>query len=647
MNAQGYRKLAFALLAVLGSVPAVLSQCTNNNTVIAGGAITPPCPGSIIVPCVNGGQYALVNVTLGNIYEFGTCNATYDTRITLYNNSGGGSIGYSDDACQTQSIVVWTATYTGQLRVLVDRYVSIFNTCAHSGGCAPLSISCYSPAPAVSNNECSGAIDLFVFPTCFSQTFSNVGATNSSTTPSPSCSFTGTARDVWFRFTAPGSGAVVIRTQAFSLGDLVMQLYSGACGSLVRVQCDDDSGPGLTSLIDRRCTNLTPGAVYYLRVWGQGSTTGTFGVCVEGSDVFTTPQQDCSGGFTLCSSGSINNASDFTGCSADLNTTNMGCLGSLEQQGTWYFFSPQSTGDISFNIVPMNALGQPDDVDFDFAVWGPLTAVTCPPPAAPIRCSYALPPSGGPWATGLQSPNTDNSEGSTGNGFLAPLTIGAAQIGRIYMLYVDNFNANGQAFSLSWGLAAPGQLDCTLLPISVIDLNARMEHSSVAVEWTAQHEAPVSHFIVEHSVDGTTFKSIGTIMATSGVAATTDYRFDHVDPVPGLNYYRLTSISDSGSEERTRVVSVLWMDSDDVIRPYPNPAGDMVFVDLSSFEPGSAHTLHLFDASGRDLRTHRFGPEGSSSTVRIPLLGLSAGCYVLSLLDPDGQRLASCRVVKE
>ncbi|MGV3637167.1 MAG: hypothetical protein ACO1NQ_05915, partial [Flavobacteriales bacterium] len=95
-----------------------LGQCSNNNTVIAGGAITPPCPGNMIVPCVNAGQYALVNVTLGNIYEFGTCDATYDTQITLFNNAGGGNVGSNDDACgfnEAQSIVVWTATFTGQL----------------------------------------------------------------------------------------------------------------------------------------------------------------------------------------------------------------------------------------------------------------------------------------------------------------------------------------------------------------------------------------------------------------------------------------------------------------------------------------------------------------------------------------------------
>lgn len=647
MKTLRYCVIMFAALMVMGTGYTARAQCTNNNTAIAGGAITPPCPGTMIVPCVNAGQYALVNVTLGNIYEFGTCNATYDTRITLYDNAGGGSIGYNDDACQTQSIVVWTATYTGQLRVLVDRYVSIFNTCGHSGGCAPVAITCYTPPPAVTNNECAGAIDLFVMPTCFPQTYANTGATNSTTTPAPSCSFTGSARDVWFRFTAPASGAVVIRAKVYSLGDPVMQLYSGTCGALVQVQCDDDSGPGLAPLIDRRCSNLTPGAVYHLRVWGQGSTTGTFGLCVEGVDVFSTPQQDCTGGFTVCNSGAVNNASDYTGCTVDLNATNMGCLSLLERQGTWYFFSPQATGNISFSIVPLNALGQPDDVDFDFALWGPSASITCPPPNAPIRCSYALPPVAGPWATGLASPNVDFTETATGNGFVAPLTIGAAQVGMVYTLYVDNFNANGQAFNLTWGLAAANQLDCTLLPISVIDLSARNDRASVAVEWTAQDLATASHFIVEHAVDGVEFHAIGTTLAATGRGGATDYRFYHMNPSVGLNYYRLTSVEADGAEQQSRIVSTHWGSAHQDLYPSPNPSKDFVRVDLSPYELGAGCNLRVVDASSRVVWSQPVGGSVAAGPVEVPLHGISAGFYAIQVLNPQGQRLATGRLIKE
>lgn len=645
MNSRPLSHWAFLAIALVVDTTAAWSQCTNNNTAIAGGAITPPCPGNMIVPCVNAGQYALVNVTIGNIYEFGTCDATYDTRITLFNNAGGGSIGYSDDACGVQSIVVWTATYTGQLRVLVDRYVSLFTPCGHSGGCAPLSITCHTPAPAVTNNECAGAIDLFVLPTCYPQTFSNAGATNSGTTPSPTCSFTGTARDVWFRFTAPASGAVVIRTRSFTLADAVMQLYSGTCGSLVRVECDDDDGPGLMPIIDRRCTFLTPGNTYFIRVWGLGNTTGTFGICVEGYDSFNTPTQDCSGGFTMCSSASISNASDNTGCSADLNATNRGCLGVVERQGTWYLFSPQSAGTVGFVITPLNALGQPDDVDFDFAVWGPFSSVTCPPPVAPIRCSYAAPPAAGPWTTGLQTGNVDLSEDATGNGFVAPITVAAGDVGRVYMVYIDNFNANGQSFNLNWNLSGPNQLDCDLLPVRIIDLKASPIEDQVLVEWTAQDAAKTTHFVVEHSSDGTTFAPIGTVDAQGSGAGTSDYQFHHSTPVEGMNFYRLMSVDENGFQEWTRTVSVLFRSDLRVLTAVPNPTRDIVHILLGDLESEDHLTIQLIDGTGRPVK-------GSGVAVRPPSVALDVqlldgGCYLVILEDQNGEVLGTGRFIKE
>lgn len=645
MNSFTHRHRASLAFVLVMSASTGWAQCTNNNTAIAGGAISPPCPGNMLVPCVNAGQYALVNVTLGNIYEFGTCDATYDTRITLYNNAGGGSIGFSDDACGIQSVVVWTATYTGQLRVLVDRYVNLFNTCAHSGGCAPLSITCHAPAPAVTNNECAGAINLLVLPTCSPQTFSNIGATNSAAPPNPTCSYSGSARDVWFRFTAPASGAVVIKTRSFTLGDAVMQLYSGACGTLTLVECDDDDGPGLMPLIDRRCTLLTPGNTYFIRLWGLGTSTGTFGICVEGYNSFSTPAQDCGGGFTMCSSASISNASDHTGCSNDLNTTNRGCLGVVERQGTWYLFSPQSTGTVGFVITPLNALGQPDDVDFDFAVWGPFSTVACPPNAAPIRCSYALPPVAGPWATGLQTGNVDLSEDDTGNGFVAPITVAPADVGQVFMVYIDNFNANGQSFNLNWNLSGPNQLDCAPLPVRIIAFDAAPIEGEVRVEWTAQTVANTSYFVVEHSTDGTAFDPIGTMDAQASDAGTSDYLFYHDTPAEGMNYYRLKSVDENSLPEWTRTVSVLFRSDLRVLTAVPNPTRDIVLLHLGDLPHEELLTVRLFDGSGRQV----MGAGGAARppSVSLDVQHLDAGYYLAILEDSHGNVLGTGRFVKE
>ncbi len=90
------RPIAIALLGSFSTL--VWGQCPNNN-VLTGTAVTPVCSGTTTVPCVQGGQYALINVVAGNVYTFSTCGGTVvDTEITLYNNAGGTAVGYNDDA---------------------------------------------------------------------------------------------------------------------------------------------------------------------------------------------------------------------------------------------------------------------------------------------------------------------------------------------------------------------------------------------------------------------------------------------------------------------------------------------------------------------------------------------------------------------
>ena len=134
-----YARLALAS-ALLASGSLVFGQCPNDNTYWQ--TTTPTCPGSTVAStCLFGGEYQLINVVAGNTYTFSTCGTTtWDTQITLYNNAGGGSLGYNDDACGLQSSVTWVATFTGQLRVLIDAF-----PCANLSSCATLTVNCSTP----------------------------------------------------------------------------------------------------------------------------------------------------------------------------------------------------------------------------------------------------------------------------------------------------------------------------------------------------------------------------------------------------------------------------------------------------------------------------------------------------------------------
>jgi hypothetical protein len=106
----------------------------------------------------------------------------------------------------------------------------------------------------------------------------NVGATNSNETNPACASFNG--GDVWYSAVVPTSGSLTFEVNG-GTGDLTDTggaVYSGSCGSLVLISCNDSSSSnGDHPLII--VTGQTPGATLYFSVWEYGNNSfGTFQV---------------------------------------------------------------------------------------------------------------------------------------------------------------------------------------------------------------------------------------------------------------------------------------------------------------------------------------------------------------------------------
>jgi len=134
------------------------------------------------------------------------------------------------------------------------------------------------------NDNVSGAIDLSVGDTlCESPVLgTNLGATDSGEI-APSCG-SGTAYqggDVWFKVMVPATGELTIETSAAdtnTIADTLLEVYSGSAGNLTSIECDDDDGAGLYSIVE--LTGLTPGDVLLVRVWEfQNDNKGNFNIC--------------------------------------------------------------------------------------------------------------------------------------------------------------------------------------------------------------------------------------------------------------------------------------------------------------------------------------------------------------------------------
>lgn len=218
-------------------------------------------PGDEIVysftPVTSGNYIFTGNATSGDpdFFLMSTCNNT-STNIT-------GSCWDSGDRTVYLSAGV---TYY----LVVDNYLSSNN--------ADYSVIVNTAASGPSNDDCSGAIPLTVGTSCSFSSYTNANATATVGVPAPGCAnYLG--GDVWFTATVPASGHLILDMDDNIMTDAGMAIYTGNCGSLTLVECDDDdSNNGLMAMIDR--SGLTPGSTVYIRVWEYGNdNNGSFYIC--------------------------------------------------------------------------------------------------------------------------------------------------------------------------------------------------------------------------------------------------------------------------------------------------------------------------------------------------------------------------------
>lgn len=170
------------------------------------------------------------------------------------------------------------------------------------------------------------------------------------------------------------------------------------------------------------------------------------------------------------------------------------------------------------------------------------------------------------------------------------------------------------------------------LPVTLLDFEAVAQGSTGLLTWKTAEETNSSRFVVQRSVDGVRWDSIGVVAAAGNSAVTRDYRFVDANPVAGYDDYRLALVDRDGARQLS-IVKRVFFGGTGVARVYPNPAGDVVNVELPGLEGTTVATL--YDATGALVYRQEFG--GYTTTLQVR--PLPAGIYQLVIEGPNGWQL--------
>ncbi|TZF96103.1 T9SS type A sorting domain-containing protein [Chryseobacterium panacisoli] len=148
------------------------------------------------------------------------------------------------------------------------------------------------------NDNCSGAIPLTVGTdfTSGALTSTNLNATTDGSLPS--CG-SDAVDNVWFTVVVPASGKLRIKTGEVSgslFNDSILTVYSGNCGALTEIDCNDDDNLGFSSI---SLSGQTPGTTLYISVWKYNSSINNGEFQISAYDPIPPANDNCSGATPL------------------------------------------------------------------------------------------------------------------------------------------------------------------------------------------------------------------------------------------------------------------------------------------------------------------------------------------------------------
>ncbi len=233
--------------------------------------------------------------------------------LEIYDNVSGDQIAYFDFCPSTPTTV--TATNGGGLEVyFYSDSSNEVGECGYGGFTA--TISCVPAEAGVLNDDCANAIPL----SCGDVV---TGSTTNATLDGPTADCTGglVAPDVWYTIIGNGADITASLCSAATDYDTQIDIYTGSCGGLNSLTCNDDSYNCNFTPFDSEITWTSIPIIYYIRIHGYSGQTGNFELSI-------TSTANCNEACTL-EAGAGEDVTICQGLSTDLAGSFSGTAGSV------------------------------------------------------------------------------------------------------------------------------------------------------------------------------------------------------------------------------------------------------------------------------------------------------------------------------
>ena len=172
------------------------------------------------------------------------------------------------------------------------------------------------------------------------------------------------------------------------------------------------------------------------------------------------------------------------------------------------------------------------------------------------------------------------------------------------------------------------------VPLTLLNFKAVKLDKTNQLIWSTAKEWNMDAFEIERSKGGISFQKIGSIKA-SGDGTYQSYEFEDVNPIAGIQYYRLKMLENNQTFSYSPIQKIdrtIFYEYS-IINPVINK---MLQIKLNAQEAETL-SLMLTDMQGKKLITHEIAaPAKKPIQINLPI-PFASGMYILSIRGKDGQ----------
>lgn len=200
----------------------------------------------------------------------------------------------------------------------------------------------------------------------------------------------------------------------------------------------------------------------------------------------------------------------------------------------------------------------------------------------------------------------------------------------------DGIGGGGGTMPSNVLITYPWAVNISTLPVQLLSYRGSCSGDETHIYWSTASETNNDYFSLERSFDGRNFELLQKI---SGAANSTDvhaYRFIDETVFDRVVYYSLSQTDFDGKTTVIGVINVNCGNAFDLNASILNHSIEgYMNIRFNSIE-GESYAINLMDATGKQVYSTVVSASGETSEHQIPVTGLSAGIYTISIVYSGG-----------